>query len=136
MFGLRYATTLLLLFAGLLSACDDGEPAGPCVCTEEFRSYWLDVREIDGGPAEGVQVSVVRESNGQKLGYGTPVFEPGTYLIMDDGFTEQIARDEGFQVDGERGAATFQASFRFGTDACRCHVIKIDGPESVTLSPD
>lgn len=121
------------LMAALGSACD-GDDSGPCACTEEFRTYAVTVLDRAGHPAAEVEVAVVRVRDGAVLPYGQPL-SAGTYRIMDDGFTDEIARDESFAVGGRLGTETFDASYRFGTDDCRCHVLKLAGPDTVTLRP-
>ena len=131
-----YSTRTLaaaLVTSVVLSACDD---ASECVCTEEFRSYHLNVVDADGAPADGVEVRVVRDQTGERLDhYGSPTGAPGVYLIMDDSFAADVAADESFNVTGELGEASFTTRFRFGTDPCRCHVLRVAGPDTVRLSP-
>jgi hypothetical protein len=131
----RALAAALLVLAGVLVACDGNEPQTPCACTEEFRSYHLTVVDGAGEPADGVDVRVVRVLTGERLDFGSPAGTPGVYVIMDDSFTDRIAADESFQVGGVRGEASFTTEFRFGTDECRCHVLRFAGPDSVTLQP-
>jgi hypothetical protein len=134
-FRTRVLAAILLVFAGVLVACDGDEPQIPCACTEEFRSYHLTVLDGAGQPADGVDVRVVRVRTGERLIFGSPAGTPGVYVIMDDSFTDRIAEDESFQVSGVRGEASFVTEHRFGTDECRCHVLWLAGPDSVSLQP-
>jgi len=134
-FRVRTRVAALLVLAGVLVACDGNEPQTPCACTEEFRSYHLSVVDGAGEPADGVDVRVVRVLTGERLNFGAPAGTPGVYVILDDSFTDRIAADESFQVGGVRGEASFTTEFRFGTDECRCHVLRLAGPDSVTLQP-
>ena len=131
----RLGSVVLLAFAGALAACDDVGSDFPCICTEEYRSYHLRVVDGAGIPADGVAVRVLRVQTAEWLDYGSPEGSPGTYLVMDDLFSDRIAADESFEVTGVRGEASFAVEFRFGTDSCRCHVLMLAGPESVTLQP-
>ncbi|MDP2471043.1 MAG: hypothetical protein Q8W46_09260 [Candidatus Palauibacterales bacterium] len=127
---------LVLLLAAATASCDGNGPSLPCACTEEFRFFHLTVVDGNGAPADGVEVSVVRGSTGERLEYGQPSgLAPGDYLVMDDSYSDRIGADEAFAVSGVRGAESFTTEFRFGTDACRCHVTLLAGPERVTLSP-
>ena len=135
MFRVRTRVAALLVLAGVLVACDGNEPQTPCACTEEFRSYHLSVVDGAGEPADGVDVRVVRVLTGERLNFGAPAGTPGVYVILDDSFTDRIAADESFQVGGVRGESSFTTEFRFGTDECRCHVLRRGGPDSVTLQP-
>lgn len=129
--GTHALTAVLVASLGFLSACDD---APPCACTEEFRSYHLSVVDADGSPADEVEVRVVRDRTGERLDYGSPTGAPGVYLIMDDSFAARLAAEESFEVNGVLGEASFTAQFRFGTDPCRCHVSRLAGPDTVSLS--
>ena len=135
MFRVRTRVAALLVLAGVLVACDGNEPQTPCACTEEIRSYHLSVVDGAGEPADGVDVRVVRVLTGERLNFGAPAGTPGVYVILDDSFTDRIAADESFQVGGVRGESSFTTEFRFGTDECRCHVLRRGGPDSVTLQP-
>ena len=126
------ALAAALMTSVALTACDD---ASECFCTEEYRSYHLNVIDSDGAPADGVEVRVVRTQTGERLDYGSPTGVPGVYLIMDDSFAADVAADESFNVTGEIGEASFTTRFRFGTDPCRCHVLRLAGPDTVSLSP-
>ncbi len=135
--AVRRISALLVVLPVLvlaLVACDD-ESEPPCVCTEEFRSYHVTVVDVDGEPAEGVDIRVVRNQTGEQLDFGSPAGAPGAYVIMDDSFTDRIAADESFEVSGVRGGTSFTTRFRFGTDPCRCHVLLLAGPDRVTLGP-
>ena len=131
---IRVLLAVLPVLVLALVACDD-ESETPCICTEEFRSYHLTVVDVDGEPADGVNIRVVRDQTGEQLDFGSPAGAPGAYVIMDDSFTDRIAADEPFEVSGVRGEASFTTGFRFGTDPCRCHVLLLAGPDRVTLSP-
>jgi hypothetical protein len=126
---------MLLVLVSLAGACDDNDAdVLPCACTEEFRSYHLTVLDAAGNPADGVEVTVVREDTGEQLEFGAPAGSAGTYVIMDDSFSDRIGPEEAFDVSGARDEDSFRADFRFGTDPCRCHVLFLAGPDSVTLT--
>jgi hypothetical protein len=126
----------MLVLASLAAGCaGDGPDMLPCACTEEFRMYHLAVLDASGSPADSVEVTVIREDTGERLGFGAPTGAAGTYLIMDDSFSDRIRFEETFDVSGVRGQGSFRADFRFGTDACRCHVLFLSGPDTVALTP-
>jgi hypothetical protein len=131
----RIRPIVVLLLVGAFGACDDDGSEFPCTCTEEFRSYHLTVLDSDGEPANGVDVRVVRARTGERLDFGSPAGTPGTYLIMDDSFSDRIAADESFDVSGVREESSFATEYRFGSDSCRCHVLLLAGPDRVSLSP-
>lgn len=128
----RALAAALVTSVAALAGCDD---TSECVCTEEFRSYHLSVVDAEGAPSDGVEVRVVRTQTGERLDYGSPTGASGEYLIMDDSFAARVAADESFDVTGELGDSSFATRFRFGTDPCRCHVLRLAGPDTVSLSP-
>ena len=122
--------------AGALSvaACDD--QSSQCACTEEFRTYPVTVVDEAGDPATEVQLTRTNLRTGEVFEptwLGQPV--PGTYLVADDGLTDEFSGDgDTVRVEGEQGAASFTALFEFAVDEpCRCHVEKLAGPDTVLI---
>jgi hypothetical protein len=123
------------LLALLLLACSDGEMPGPwAVCTEEFRSWVVTVVDDALTPVAGLEVDVTRASTGEPLPYGEPMLQPGSYRIMDDGMSDELEIDgETILVEGAGQGISFEAEYVFGTDAQRCHVEKVSGPDTVVV---
>lgn len=123
------------LLAPLLLACSDGVVPGPwAACTEEFRTWAVVVADDALTPIEGLEVDVTRASTGERLPYGEPMLEPGSYRIMDDGMTDELETDgETILVEGAGEGISFEAEYVFGTDAQRCHVEKVSGPDTVVV---
>ncbi len=130
-------TLPLLLLLGLLgsgwSACSD--PQEPCFCTEEFRTYLVTVLEPDGRPAVALAFSVVRTDDGRDA---TPdqgfSLHDGQFVVLSDAQLDLV--DEAgtaFRVTASREGASVTADFVFDTDACRCHVNRVSGPETIQL---
>jgi hypothetical protein len=129
----------LLTLAGAVAvlgalACDD--PAGQCLCTEEFRTFPVTVVDATGAPVSDVTITRTNMRTGavfEPTWLGMPV--PGTYVVADDGLLDEFSSDGDLvQVTGEKDGATFEAQFEFAVpDPCRCHVDKLAGPDTVTI---
>ncbi|MDT8436503.1 MAG: hypothetical protein RRA92_07075 [Gemmatimonadota bacterium] len=124
-----------LLLALALPGCSDDDGTGPPIaCTEEFASWVVAVVDDTGTPVEGLEVAVTREATGALLPYGEPGFVVGSYRIMDDRMNDELrVEGETIVVEGEGEGIAFRADFLFGTDAARCHVEKISGPDTVVV---
>lgn len=126
----------LLLAAGVAS-CANLDPAQPCICTLEFRSFTVTVVDATGQPAEGVNISVRRVSDGAVL-TDTESFPSGqgVYVILTDGNIDDVSEDgTAVEVLGTLEDTGFSAQYVFNRDACRCHVNKVSGPDTVQLEP-
>lgn len=129
--------TRLILFLGfitiLFQACDEDEGY---VCTDEFVTYSVTVLNPNGEPTDSVQVSTTDPETGEKFPVcevGPCKRETGTYVIMHDGLREQISETlETVLVKGSKGNMQFEEGFAFR--AGKCHVEKISGPDTVSLS--
>ena len=129
----------LLALAGTVAAlgavaCDD--PAGQCVCTEEFRTYLVTVIDESGVPVSDVTITRTNLRTGmtfEPTWLGMPV--PGTYPVADDGLLDEFSSEGDLvRVTGEKAGATFEAQYEFAVpDPCRCHVDKLAGPDTVTI---
>ena len=126
----------LLLVAGVAS-CANLDPAQPCICTLEFRSFTVTVVDATGQPAEGVNISVRRVSDGAVLTVNSSLGQgPGVYVILTDGNIQDVTEaGTTVEVVGALGDMGFTAEYVFDRDACQCHVNKISGPEMVQLEP-
>lgn len=135
---IRIASLMLVCaaVAGLSVACDDDSPAASCSgCTEEFRSFTLTVLDAAGSPVADVTLVRVNLRTGKTLEpTWLGLLEPGVYPVADDGLLDEfsVAGDR-LRVTGTKGAETFVEEFVFGTDACRCHVLRVSGRDTVTF---
>lgn len=115
-------------------ACDDA--AGPCFCTEEFRTFLVVVVDDTGNPVADVTITRTNLRTDQVFEpswLGMP--KPGTYLVADDGILDEFSSEgDMVRVTGEKGGATFEAHFVFAAPGpCRCHVDKLAGPDTVII---
>jgi hypothetical protein len=132
---LKRRLPMALLVAAAL-AC--GEPQEPCgVCTEELRLSPVTVLDAGGQPVGGLQFSVVRVEDGRDV---TPeqafAWEDGLYIVLTDGELDFVDEEgTAFRVTASNAQAGVTADFVFNTDACRCHISKVSGPDTIQLVP-
>ena len=137
---MRLVIASLFLAAGvsglsLVSGCDM-LPGQTCACTADFRFFILNVVDQTSQPVTGVTITVTLVRTGQVL----PVIQdsgmPGVYFALDDSFVQLFSTAaDSVRVSGQKGASSFAADFVFDTDTCRCHLNKVSGPETATLTP-
>lgn len=127
---------LASLAAILLQYCSPAEePEGPTLCTDQFVMISLTVTEPDGSPADSVQLSVYNEEDDKEYSCGEYLCserETGTYIIMHDGLREQLSDEETVIVEGTKRNLQFREEFVFRPG--ECHVEKVAGPDTVSLS--
>jgi len=116
------------------SGCD--EPLRACACTEEFRVYTVTVLDDAMQPATGVTLTRTNLRTGRVLEPGwLGLLAPGVYEVVDDGLLDEFSSDGDIvRVTGVQVGASFTADFVFATpDPCRCHVVRIAGPDTVVI---
>lgn len=120
----------------LLGAAGCADLFTNCVCTQEFRTYSLTIVDSLGAAIPDVEVTVRNLRSGRTLvplNGGVPG-TPGTYVIADDSMRDEFTRGgDDVRVTGEKGGLQVQVPFRFAVDECKCHVIKLSGPDSVVM---
>jgi hypothetical protein len=126
--------TSLLVPLLFLSACD---PNGPeeCICTLDFRAIRFAVVNTNGAPEPGVTVTIELVRTGEILDIEQPGAAAGVFTLIDDSFksTLETSGDRVLTV-GSKGDRGFRVEHVVGVDEpCRCHVLKISGPETVVL---
>lgn len=130
--------TFLILSSFLLLQCNSSTE-GIEACTQEFITYSITVLGTDGEPADSVQIQVSNKENGEIYTIcseeqnfcreGTN----GQYTIMHDGFLGKISSDrENLIVEGSKENTQFRAEYTFRSG--ECHVRKLAGPDTVSLS--
>jgi hypothetical protein len=128
------AIGLIAALAGA-SACADG-PAAQCqVCTEEFRVFTLAVLDDAAQPVPDGNLTVTNLRSGRTLVSGwLGQVAPGFYIIVDDGMLREFSsQGDAVRVEGRTQAGSFTADFVFAPDACRCHMQRIAGPDTVMI---
>lgn len=123
----------LLLFPLFLHGCS--QPESPGACTDEFVTHSVTVHNQNGEPADSVNIQVTNEIGtsfdcDEYLCQETLV---GTYIVMHDGLKERISDSkETFIVVGMKDELQFNEDFVFRSG--ECHVEKIAGPDTVSLT--
>jgi hypothetical protein len=117
-----------------LAACAD-DPASQCVCTEEFRVFSVAVLDDASQPVSDAQLTVTNLRTGRDLTSGwLGQLVPGSYVIADDGMLDEFSSDgDPVRVTGQAAAGSFTTVFVFAPDACRCHLQRVAGPDTVVI---
>ena len=128
-----------ILFAIIISCGDDdGSTQDPCasdlICTEEYRSILLTLEDSSGSPVILDAYTVTDEESGTIVDFSTlDFFGEGAYVIAEDSQFESVDMDgTSFIFEGfinEESVVT--ASFLIGHDCC--HIVKINGPDSLVV---
>lgn len=124
-------------FLGMLGggtwACSSTTVEG-CVCGSAFRSAILVVVDDQGTPVTGVALDITRVNTSESLEFIQIGLPDGSYVIMNDLFVGALdMAGEVIRVEGRKDNASFSQDFVYGTDACRCHITRVSGPDSVTI---
>ena len=131
---------MAIAFLGILGggawACSSTTVEG-CACGTSFRSAVLVVVDVQGAPVIGVTLDVTRVNTSESLEFIQTELPDGFYIIMTDEFVGSLEMaGEVIRVEGQKDNASFSLDFVFGTDACRCHITRVSGPDSVTITSD
>jgi hypothetical protein len=123
---------LILLLA--CQACSEDTP--DCMCTEEFRMYFVVVTDSLGIPVDSLQ-TVITNDHGKNYDFGNylpPPYLLGAYLVMTDGYQNDFSTTPGrILFSGNKESKEVTGEFYFNTDKCRCHIYKISGPDTLIL---
>ncbi|MDR9419965.1 hypothetical protein [Gracilimonas sp.] len=126
---------LFILLAGLaFQSCSTNDNS--LVCTEEFVQITVEVTDASGDLAEGVEIQITEKETDTIVPcdeYLCEEFPDGSYIIMHDGFHGEISETgQTFIVKGTKGELGFEEEYTFRSG--ECHIEKVSGPETVTLS--
>jgi hypothetical protein len=129
--------TFLILILLLFQYCSNSEP--PYVCTNEFVTYTITVLEPNGEPADSVEIEVTNKQTGKEYDicedFSCRGINSGTYTIMHDGFFGELSETkEIVLVEGTKDDLHFSKDYAFRSGPC--HVEKLAGPDTVSLSSD
>jgi hypothetical protein len=123
-----------LLLMGALSACHTTKQACDpgIMCTMDFRSVSVQVRDASGGPVRLDSAYTLRKKTGQQIRHEHhPAAD--SYTVLDDGFQKTLAnRQETFLFTGFRdGRKVVEEPFVISADCC--HIGKVSGNSVVTI---
>jgi hypothetical protein len=126
---------LPILFSFITYSCS--EINKDCLCTEEFRSYFVTVVDTIGVPVDSLDATV-RDKNGFEINVLQPPyhFSEGIYTVLDDSFKEifySSTLPEKFYFSATDGSRTAAGEYLFNIDECNCHIYKVSGPDTLVL---
>lgn len=129
--------TLLILFLLVIALVSCSTVEEDCMCTEEYRFYLVTVVDTLGIPIDSLTVTI-KDKDGDELDVAQDPhpFGAGKYTVLNDSFTQMfcsctIPEKIYFSAtDGNRVAA---GEFLFNTDECKCHINKVEGPDTLVL---
>lgn len=130
-------TFLILILIGLaLQYCSNTQDHS-VACTDEFVMLSVTVLHPDGTPADSVQTEVKKRESGTLYEICVENYcrsgDNGNYTIMHDGFWGEISKNrEAVLVEGTKDNLQFSKEYAFRSG--ECHVEKIGGPDTVSLS--
>jgi hypothetical protein len=107
-----------------------------CMCTEEFRMYFVVVVDTLGNPVDSLHTSIKNE-RGKEYNFGEfepPPYSQGAYFVMTDGYEGDFRSGSNkIFFKGTKEDKQVTGEFEFKTDKCLCHVYKIAGPDTLVL---
>lgn len=107
-----------------------------CICTEEFRMYFVVVVDTLGNPVDSLLTTITNDRGKEYNfeGYTPPPFMPGAYCVMMDGYQDDFSLSPGkIFFKGIKNNLEVTGEYLFNTDKCRCHVYKVSGPDTLIL---
>lgn len=125
---------LLLLIIGLVSCSTVEED---CMCTEEYRFYLVTVVDTLGVPIDSLTVTI-KDKDGDELDVAQDPhpFGTGKYTVLNDSFTQMFCSctiPEKIYFSATDGNKIAAGEFLFNTDECKCHINKVEGPDTLML---
>jgi hypothetical protein len=133
-------TILTIFFINCLCCFEELEESDHCtprcICTHEFRTYFVYVKDTNNNPADLVNISITTENNNNPLTFNyIPQYISGQYLIFGDEKGILIKRDRELNVfvNINKGDISLTENYVFAMDSCCCHVDKLLGKDTVIL---
>ena len=126
---------LIFLTIPFINSCDD-ENYPDCVCSEEFRMYYVIVIDTLGNPVDSLQTTVTNEKGTEYTfnGFLPPPYLQGAYLVMTDGYQNDFGtRPVKIFFSRIKNDLEVGGEYLFNTDKCFCHVYKLAGPDTLVL---
>ena len=130
--NLPHQIVAIVATLGALSACKTEGPVA--ICTANFAFVPVTVRDSSGNPVAGLSIAdtVIRTQHSFLVPQSLEL-PAGTYVILDDGFRDQIRPSgESVRVSGFNGGTRFSATFTFDVSD-GCHVRKLAGPDTIVV---
>ena len=126
---------LAIFLISLAVSCNDDD-CSSIACTTEYRLISVSLVDSEGNAVILDSYTVVRSDTREALSFDTDVAEfnqEGQYSIAEDQHFDQIAREgTSFIFEGIiNNEVVISENFLIGNDCC--HVVKLEGPDSLTV---
>lgn len=123
----------ILIMKGLLF-CSCTHEYIDCLCSQEFRSITIFVTDVSNDPVTGLDVSIKDEQGKIYTFPQEPPFMPGIYIIMtDNNLFDFSIYPKKIIFEGTKDSLFVRAEFFINTDKCKCHINKVNGPDTLIL---
>lgn len=108
-----------------------------CICTTEYRYALVTVVDTIGVPVDSLVVTI-KDEDGNKLDVQQEpdIFDAGKYIVLNDSFTHMFCsctKPEKIYFSATDESRIANGEFMFNTDECKCHIIKVSGPDTLVL---
>ena len=123
---------LLPLLAGCALFSPGGSSDEPRACTAMYAYVTVRVVDEAGRPLDGLTATSTNKRTGEVLRReDASPFGEGVYAVATDGHLHRLDEDgDPFHFRAEGGGRVAEADFVIGSDGC--HVVRREGPETVT----
>lgn len=135
----RRCISFALVPISFLLGCAEIGPRD-CVCTMEYRSYVVHVRDASRHLIDSLQATSRNKRTGKTYTYNSgglssPLDTSGSYVVLaDDASKDLSVAGDTILFHAQNAAHTVDGVFVFNTDECRCHIGKIAGPDTLTVT--
>ena len=128
---------LLILFLSVIVLFSCSTVDKDCLCTEEYRFFLVTVVDTLGVPVDSLTVTI-RDKDGDELDVvqESYAFGPGKYTVLNDSFTQMFCvcgTSQKIYFSATDGNRIAEGEFLFNTDECKCHINKVEGPDTLVL---
>ena len=129
----------LLVLCATVASCslfEDDDSSPGCQCTEEFVMITVAVRDDGGQPLAGLTLTHRITRTDTPVTINQPFADEGVYVVADDSIKDVLrATGDEIWVHGESADVQFDQVFSVNVPgACRCHVNKVSGPDTLVVS--
>lgn len=128
---------VLVSFSLIISTISCSIVNEDCMCPEEYRFYLVTVVDTLGVQADSLSV-IIKDKDGDELNVQqkSHPFGPGKHTVLNDSFTQMFCAcgtsEEIYFSATDRNKVAAR-EFLFNTDECKCHINKVEGPDTLIL---
>ena len=123
------STLIIILF------CSCSTTENDCICTEEFRSYTVTVVDQNDQPVNSLNIEIKSKTSGNYFYIEQSTYlDEGKYVVMDDSHTQSFTViPQTIIFSANKNSIHIEEEFVFSTDACKCHISKVSGPDTIRV---